>query len=238
MDIQPNLSSFVLNNGQHIPSIGYGTGLLIDGCDLAITAAIEVGYRHIDTARFYENEKQIGNAIASLIKLGKIKRSDLFIVTKVWNNLDSDAEKDLRASLKDLQTDYVDLCLVHWPFGIIDEKFIMKQHPLHIYWKQLEECVEKGLTKSIGVSNFSCQILCDLLSYAKIKPVVNQIENHPYLPQNNLVKFCQRYNIHITSFCSLANGGPTKIPCKGIFIFIFYYFNFVISIPKGKCRNL
>lgn len=206
------LSEFKLYNGQTIPSIGYGTGLLIEGCEEAITLAIEAGYRHIDTARFYGNEKLIGNTIASLIKQGKILRSDLFITTKVWNNIDSDAEKDLRAALNDLQTDYVDLCLIHWPFGSIDENFVMKQHPLHIYWKQLEGCAEKGLTKSIGVSNFSCQILCDLLSYAKIKPAVNQIENHPYLPQDHLVKFCHRYNIHVTSYCPLARGGPTKNP--------------------------
>ena len=214
MEIAPNLTSFPLNSGHSIPSIGYGTGLLLDGCSEAITKAIESGYRHIDTARFYCNEHLIGNAINSLIKAEKIKRSDLFIVTKVWNNLDSDAEKDLRASLSDLQTDYVDLCLIHWPFGTIDEKFQMKQHPLHVYWRQLEECVRKGLTRSIGVSNFSCQLLCDLLSYAGIKPAVNQIENHPYLPQDNLVKFCQRNGIHVISYCSLAKGGPTKNQSK------------------------
>ena len=210
------LSAFKLNDGNLIPSIGYGTGLLIEGCEEAVKTAIEAGYRHIDTARFYGNEHLIGNVISSLISLGKIKRSDLFISTKVWNNLDSDVETDVRASLKDLKLDYVDLCLVHWPFGQIDESFTLKQQPLHLYWRQLEQCVEKGLVKSIGVSNFSCQILCDLLSYAKIKPAVNQIENHPYFPQENLVKFCQRYNIHVTSFCSLAKGGPTQNPSFSI----------------------
>jgi len=214
MDTQKSLSSFLLNSGHSIPSIGYGTGLLIDGCEEAVKTAIEAGYRHIDTARFYQNEHLIGNVLSSLLSLGKIKRSELFISTKVWNSLGFDVETEVRASLKDLKIDYLDLCLVHWPFGQIDETFTLKQQPLHLYWCQLEKCVEKGLVKSIGVSNFSCQILCDLLSYAKIKPAVNQIENHPYLPQENLVKFCQRYKIHVTSYCSLAKGGPTKNPSK------------------------
>lgn len=207
-----DLSSFTLSSGFSIPSIGYGTGLLIEGCESAVSEAIALGYRHIDTARFYENEHLLGKILSSLLSSNKIKRSDLFITTKVWNNLNSDAESDLRKSLKDLQLDYVDLCLIHWPFGTIDENYQIKQHPLHIYWKQLEQCVEKGLVRSIGVSNFNCQSLCDLLSFAKIKPVVNQIEVHPYLSQEKLVKFCQKQNIHIISYCSLAKGGPTTNP--------------------------
>lgn len=222
---QSNIPFFTLNNGKTIPSIGYGTGLLVEGCVETITLAIEIGYRHIDTARLYENEKLIGIALTSLIKQNKIKRSDLFINTKLWNNIDSDAETDLRASLKDLQTDYLDLCLIHWPFGKIDENFNMKQHPLHVIWKQLEGCVEKGLVKSIGVSNFSCQLLCDLLSYAKIKPAVNQIESHPYLPQDNLVKFCQKHKIHVSAYCAMAKGGLTKKPSTQILFFLIMHIN-------------
>lgn len=205
-------TSFPLNSGYSIPAIGYGTGLLIEGCEAAVLKAIEAGYRHIDTARFYENEHLIGNVVSSLVSSKKIQRSELFLTTKVWNSLESDAETDLRASLKALQTDYVDLRLIHWPFGKIDENYVIKQHPLHVYWKQLENCVEKGLVRSIGVSNFNCQALCDLLSFAKIKPAVNQIEVHPYLSQDRLVKFCQKQTIHVNSYCTLAKGGPTKNP--------------------------
>lgn len=121
-----------------------------------------------------------------------------------------DPELDVLESLKELQLEYVDLCLLHWPFGKIDSNFVMKQHPCHIIWKKLENCVKKGFVKSIGVSNFNCQTICDLLSFAEIKPVVNQIEVHPYLNQNDLINFCNKQGIHTMAFCPMAKGGPTK----------------------------
>lgn len=232
----PKSKTLTLNNGLEIPRKGLGT-FCGDNFESVILEALDLGYRHIDTAKLYRNEKQIGEILEKVFKSGKIKREELWITTKIYNEPDSNPIKDLKECLEDLKLDYVDMVLIHWPFGRLQADGVtIKQNPLHLVWAQMEECVNLGLTKSIGVSNFNCQILCDLLSYCKIKPVMNQIEIHPYNSQIDLVKFCQKYGIQITAFASLCRGGlqPKKSykikKKKIIFIFrIWRYFRFIKS---------
>lgn len=133
--------------------------------------AIKLGYRHFDTASFYENEQFLGEAIQRAISAGVVKREDLFIVTKLWHTEYADPEAALSRSLAKLKLDYVDCYLIHWPNNLASES----KKPYHVLWAELEQLAEKGLTKSLGVSNFGVQLLSDLLCYAKIKPVCNQI---------------------------------------------------------------
>lgn len=207
-----------LSNGTKIQRVGYGT-FRADDLENIIEEAINVGYRHFDTATIYKNEQQIGHALAKTLKEGKVKRGDLFITTKVWAEKDNVA-KSLERSLQDLQLDYVDLFLIHWPLSEWDNKSqTFKQPPLHVTWKQMEDLVRAGKCKSIGVSNFSVQLLVDLLSYAEIKPVCNQIEVHPYLINEDLIGFCKKNSIEVVAYCPLGRnialnseaGGKTLI---------------------------
>ena len=143
-----------------------------------VKQAIEVGYRHIDTASMYKNEEFIGQAIKETIDSGKLKREDLFITTKLFRGDYGDIEKALRTSLEKLQIQYVDLYLVHWMLSeIIAEeeggKLTVARTPIHKVWAELERLVKLGLIRSIGVSNATTPVLLDILTYAEIKPVTN-----------------------------------------------------------------
>lgn len=187
--------SVKLNNDVYMPMVGlgtYGTGEKIYD---AVVTAIETGYRHIDTAFYYQNEKEIGRALADLIQAGKVKREELFITTKVWNTYRTPERvvQSVRISLQNLKMDYVDLVLVHWPFafeqedGLNPEEIanttVLEQEGYAKFsdtdylesWRGFEEAVNLGLAKSIGVSNFNSQQLDRLLANCTIKPVVNQV---------------------------------------------------------------
>ncbi|EEB14936.1 aldose reductase, putative [Pediculus humanus corporis] len=210
-----------LNNGQQIPIVGLGTWQLHgDEKTEFIKKAIDLGYRHFDTAWLYNSEKVIGDAIRQKIADGTVKREDLFITTKLWCSY---AHPDLvvkacRKSLSNLGLDYLDLFLIHWPFVFksIKEYFprdlkgnlIITDDDYVTTWKEMEKCVELGLTKSIGVSNFNSVQIERLLESAKIKPVTNQIEAHPYLNQKKLIEFCHNRDIIITSYGPLG-GMPS-----------------------------
>ncbi|XP_050667577.1 aldo-keto reductase AKR2E4-like isoform X4 [Leptidea sinapis] len=172
--------SVKFNNGLEIPIIGLGTysrNPQPGQFRQAVEWGIEAGYRHIDTASMYKNEVEVGEGIANKINQGLVTRKDLFITTKLWN--DHHAENKVIIGLKDslgkLQLDYLDLYLVHWPVAATingeDEEIDYIDT-----WRGMEEAVRQGLTKSIGVSNFNEEQLARLLQYAKVKPVVNQIE--------------------------------------------------------------
>lgn len=211
------------NNGLQYPVLGLGTWQAtpdINESELteiyeAIKTAIDIGYRHFDCAAYYHNEKSVGKAIAEKIKEGVIKREDVYITSKLWNNKHNpkDVEVELKKILQDLGLNYLDLFLIHWPFGTTDDldsngKLLDSGFSYIDTWKAMEQCVQLGLTKSIGVSNFNIKQIKDILEIATIKPVVNQVENHPYLTQNKLKEVCENNGILLTAYGPL--GSPYR----------------------------
>lgn len=193
-----------------MPLVGLGTYNL-NNPEKTVYDAIEIGYRHIDTALFYHNEKQIGKGISKAISSNIVKRSDLFLTTKIWPTKYNDIRNTLKQQLVDLQVDYIDLYLLHWPLRTIDEKTNeVDRIPTHIIWKELEDCVREGLIKSLGLSNFSVQLMLDILTYCEIKPVINEVELHPYLQQKKLIEFCRLFKIDILAYNSLTNKEYSK----------------------------
>lgn len=206
-----------LNNDSLMPIIGLGTWKSNSGeVYQAIRWAIKLGYRQIDCAPVYGNEKEIGQAIHDAIKEGDIKRSDLFITSKLWNNAHA---KDsvipaLKQTLEDLQLEYLDLYLMHWPVAqkrdvlmpAKDEDMIsLKDLPLEVTWSAMEEAYNSGLVKAIGVSNFNAKKLEALKQKAEILPCVNQVEHHPLLQQNDLMDYCSKNMIVVTAYSPLGS---------------------------------
>jgi diketogulonate reductase-like aldo/keto reductase len=166
-------SKLKMNNGKEIPQLGFGTWQIIGkAAEDSVSVALKVGYRHIDTARIYGNELEVGNAIKKAIKSG-IKRADIFVTTKLWNDDHNNPEKAFNESLKKLGLEYIDLYIIHWP---VPEKRIES-------WKVLEKLLKTGRVKSIGVSNFTVKHLQELMKNSKIVPAVNQVEFSPWLYQ-------------------------------------------------------
>jgi methylglyoxal/glyoxal reductase len=186
----------VLNNGLEMPWLGFGVFKVEDGDEVeqAVRAALDTGYRSIDTAALYDNERGVGRAM----RASGIPREDIFLTTKVWND-DMRAQRTLAAfdeSLERLGTDYVDLYLVHWPVaGFYKET-----------WKALEEIYASGRAKAIGVSNFTIGQLEDLLGESEVVPAVNQIEFHPLLVQADLLVFCASKDIRVEAWSPLMRG--------------------------------
>jgi diketogulonate reductase-like aldo/keto reductase len=185
-----------LNNGLEMPWLGFGVFQMNDGQEVgeAVRIALEIGYRSIDTASVYGNERGVGKAIRE----SSIPREDIFLTTKVWND-DQRQKRTLAAfeeSLERLQTDYVDLYLVHWPVADCYKET----------WQVMEEIYQSGRAKAIGVSNFQVHHLEDLLPDSQIVPSVNQVEFHPLLVQPELLKFCQRHQIQVEAWSPLMAG--------------------------------
>jgi len=178
------------SNGNKIPQIGLGTfqSTPEELIPVVRSAILDHGYRHIDTASIYGNEESVGTAVQEAIAQG-VKREDLFITTKLWQADREDVEGAVRASLKKLSVDYIDLYLLHWmaPKMVWEDENPIKNTPTHKVWAELERLVDEGLIKNIGVSNCTIPVLIDLLAYARHKPVTNQVELHPYLVQNDFV---------------------------------------------------
>lgn len=198
------MKSIQLNNGTEIPSIGFGTWQIPDGDEAyqAVREALDAGYTHIDTAAIYGNEKSIGKAI----KDSGIDRHSLFVTTKLWNT-ERGYDKTIAAfekSLNDLQMNYVDLYLIHWPAN--ETQF---EHWAKINadtWRAFEDLYEKGKVKAIGVSNFPKDYLEKLLETAKVVPAVNQIEFHPGYLQKDTVALCQSNGILVEAWSPLGSG--------------------------------
>ncbi|MCJ1908345.1 aldo/keto reductase [Planococcus ruber] len=185
-----------LNNGVKMPIMGLGVFKVEDGNVVteAVKAAIQNGYRSIDTASFYDNEAGVGKGI----KESGVPREDLFITTKVWNS-DHGYENTLKAfdiSLEKLGLEYLDLYLVHWP---VRGKYVET-------WKALEKLYHEGKVKAIGVSNFNIHHLEDILREGEVKPVINQVEYHPHLTQVELREFCEREGIQLEAWSPLKKG--------------------------------
>jgi methylglyoxal/glyoxal reductase len=193
--------SVTLSNGVKMPYLGLGVYLMKEGneIDSAIKFAFQKGYRHIDTASLYENEKGVGKAVNT----SNMPRSEIFVTTKVWNS-DQGYDSTLKAfdkSLKLLNMPYVDLYLIHWPVkGKYKET-----------WKAMEQIYKSGRAKAIGVSNFLEHQLVDLFTVAEIKPMVNQVEFHPLLVQQNLIDFCKQNNIQYQAWSPLMQGKVFEI---------------------------
>ncbi|KAK6931668.1 NADP-dependent oxidoreductase domain [Dillenia turbinata] len=210
------------SNNKAIPLIGYGTAEYPFGASKelmkdSILHAIRLGYRHFDTASLYESEQPLGEAMAKALELGIIKsRDELFITSKLWC-CDAHRERVLPAlqqSLKNLGLEYIDLYLIHWPVSLKPGEYelpVKKKdlHPMDFksVWEGMEEVKELGLTKFIGVSNFSCDKLEMLLSTAKTPPAVNQVEMNPLWQQKRLRQFCKEKGIHVTAYSPLGAKG-------------------------------
>jgi len=217
-----------------IPQIGLGTWKISnDVAPKVVETAIRSGYRAIDCACDYGNEREVGMGINAAINAGVCKREDLFVTSKLWNTYHS--KNHVRAacerSLKDLNLEYLDLYLIHFPIpsqyvdfneryppGWGVEKGSMTVTPakisIHETWAAMEELVSAGLVKQIGVANFNCALLRELLSSCKIKPFANQVELHPYLVQKRLQDFCAKNEINVTAFSSFGDYSYIPIGMK------------------------
>lgn len=217
-------SSLALNNGAQMPLIGLGTwNAKPDEVGSAIEYALaECGYRHIDCAAIYHNEKEIGTAFAKIFGSGRVKREEIFITSKLWNTAHApeNVAKACKQTLSDLQSDYLDLYLMHFGIAIkhgdedepLDQNgyALIENVPIRETWQAMEELIKAGLVKAIGVSNFTAPMLLDLLTCAKIIPAMNQIELHPYLQQESLVAFCRYKTLAVTSYSPLGSYGASK----------------------------
>jgi len=187
-----------LNNGDYIPSIGFGTSLIKGKeCIEIIKNAIDVGYRHIDTAAVYDNETEIGQAIRE----SNIERKELFITSKVWKDSMGydNTLKSFESSLKKLNLEYIDLFLIHWPKND-DNKLNIDT------WKALEKLYKEGKVKAIGLSNFLKHHLEIILNNCEIMPAVNQIEFHPGLMREETIEICKKNNIVVEAWAPLGKG--------------------------------
>ena len=193
-----------LNNGVKMPMLGFGTFRITnaDDCTNAVLTAIRAGYRLIDTAQVYGNEKAVGAGIRAAIDEGICKREDLFITTKVWFRSfeTEDCRNSLEESMAKLDVDYIDMVLLHWPFGNV-----------YAAWRVLEEYYQSGKIKVIGVSNMEADRFIDLITFNKIKPAVNQIETHLYCQRTEEKKWLEKYSIAHQSYSPLGQGRANQM---------------------------
>eukprot|EP01138_Halocafeteria_seosinensis_P013906 gb/GECG01014199.1/.p1 GENE.gb/GECG01014199.1/~~gb/GECG01014199.1/.p1 ORF type:complete len:349 (+),score=44.16 gb/GECG01014199.1/:1-1047(+) len=215
---QPSLK---LHSGEHLPCIGLGTWKSEKSkVYQAVLSAVRCGYRHIDAAAVYGNEAEIGEALQELFRNKEVTRKELFITSKLWvTHCDPvDVKEMLGKTLEDLQLEYLDLYLIHWPYFLekgtttfpppVASRKGYSRSSVTAVWRVLEEEVENGRLRNIGVSNMSVPKLKSLLEDARIQPAANQVELHPYLQQKSLVKFCQDNRIAVIAYAPL--GSPDR----------------------------
>lgn len=219
-----------LPSGARMPLNGFGTWKApADATTAAVLAALDAGYRHIDCAAVYLNEAAVGAAFATFFARGAVPRADVFVTSKVWNSCHAPDKVDAacRQSLRDLRLDYLDLYLVHHPYAwefaglpITDANWVPRDAAgdirwgagvsLEMTWRGMEACVDAGLARDIGVSNYPAALLMDVLQYARIRPAVNQCECHAYNTRADLRAICARAGVHFTMYSILGSGkaGP------------------------------
>ena len=212
------MKTIPFKNGDHMPILGLGTWKSEPGkVYTAVKEAIRVGYRHIDCAHIYGNEAEVGTAIAESISDGTVTRDQLWITSKLWNDSHDPVhvQPGVETTLKNLQLDYLDLYLIHWPVALrngasfpfgANDFIALDALPIADTWTAMEKLVDAGTCRHIGVSNFSQTKVNALLDVARIKPEMNQIELHPYLQQADLVRFCQTNGVQVTAYSPLGSG--------------------------------
>ena len=211
------METLIFKNNDEMPMLGLGTWKSSKGeVYKAVREAINIGYKHFDCAWIYENESEIGDALNDAIKNGDVKREELWITSKLWNN--RHGKENVRTGIKDslnsLNLDYLDLYLIHWSVALKpdvifpqkpDDFYSLEEKPLTATWSGMEKCVEDGLAKHIGVSNFSVKKLKELITNSGIQPEMNQIELPPLLQQKKMLDFCKAKNIHLTAYSPLGS---------------------------------
>ncbi|KAI5480144.1 hypothetical protein MNV49_001804 [Pseudohyphozyma bogoriensis] len=224
--MSPLPTSFQLNNGVSIPTIGLGTWQAppvraLGQVAAAVEHALKNGYRHIDAALIYQNENEVGDGI----KASGVARKDIFVTSKLWNTRHDDVEGCLNDTLKSLGTDYVDLYLIHWPVRLVANegsalfpvnpdgtRAVDKSWDMSKTWTSMEALLATGKVKAIGVCNWSIPYLEKLKQTWKVVPAVNQVELHPFCPQHDLVEWCRAEGILMEAYCPL---GSTNSPLLG-----------------------
>ncbi|MBP8023452.1 MAG: aldo/keto reductase [Paludibacter sp.] len=211
------MANLQFSNGDIFPAFGLGTWLSKPGeVGEAVLQALRTGYRHIDCAYIYGNEKEIGNALTFAFENGIVTREELFITSKLWNSFHhpESVEPAIRKTLADLQLDYLDLYLIHWPLVFkqghdqarsANDLLSTDEVPLADTWKAMEKIKRKGLTRHIGVSNFSIKKLDELSKQSETKPEVNQVEIHPFFTQEKMLRYCRENDIIVTAYSPLGS---------------------------------
>jgi D-xylose reductase len=227
-----NIPSLRLSTGSQLPVIGLGLWKVDNAAAPALVEeAVRAGWRHFDCASDYGNEAEVGAGLQKVLQSDGVRREDLWVTSKLWNtnHAAEHVRQGCERSLRDLRLDYLDLYLIHFPIALAyvppEERYPagwfyepeapeprMKpvRVPISETWQAMEELQQAGLVKNIGVSNFGTSLLRDMLAYAKTPPAVLQVEMHPYLTQEKLVRFCREEKIAVTAFSPL--GAPSYVP--------------------------
>jgi aldehyde reductase len=220
-------ASVKLNSEYSVPLLGLGTWQIKpEEVGAAVKTAVKCGYRHLDCAFIYGNEKEIGASLKELFEAGTVRREDLVVTTKLWNTFHryDSVRTGFDKSLEDLSLDYIDLYLMHSPiaFKETDDFMPKDEHGNCLWedidyldtWRGMEELVDAGLVRSIGISNFNIQQIQRVLDNCRIKPAMLQIEMHPYLPNKGLIDFCHANGIAVTAYSSFGNPGVPDFVSK------------------------